>query len=143
MFFRTWSRQDRHQFYGRAQRRRSQSDVSDLPQQYCAIPNFEIRIRRSLKFVMEILLSVAPTLQNFEDRSQEETEWQEHWAREAAWNLAKKILKLKEKHKATFFSSTEKWCLPSPSKSKLEEREFVVDSSTSTHMKSRKDLNSA
>ena len=26
-----------------------------------------------------------------EDRSQEETEWQEHWAREAAWKLAKKI----------------------------------------------------
>ena len=35
----------------------------------------------------------------FEDRSQEETEWQERWAREAAWRLANRILKLKEKNK--------------------------------------------
>ena len=35
----------------------------------------------------------------FEDRSQEETEWQERCAREAAWRLAKSILKLKEKKK--------------------------------------------
>ena len=38
-------------------------------------------------------MSVAPTLQNFEDRSQEETEWQEQGAREAAWKLAKSVLK--------------------------------------------------
>ena len=30
----------------------------------------------------------------FEDRSQEETEWQEQGAREAAWKLAKNVLKL-------------------------------------------------
>ena len=35
----------------------------------------------------------------FEDRSQEETEWQEEGAREGAWKLAKSILKLKEKTK--------------------------------------------
>ena len=40
----------------------------------------------------------------FEDRSQEETEWQEQGAREAAWKLAKSVLKLKEKNKAAFFS---------------------------------------
>ena len=33
----------------------------------------------------------------FEDRFQEETEWQERCAREAAWRLAKSIHKLKEK----------------------------------------------
>ena len=33
----------------------------------------------------------------FEDRSQEETEWQEQGACEAAWKLAKRKLKLKEK----------------------------------------------
>ena len=85
----------------------------------------------------------SPNAPTFEDRSQEETEWQEHCARETAWKLAKKILKLKEKHKATFFSPSEKWCLPSPSKIKPEEREFVVDSGASMHMISRKDLNSA
>ena len=40
----------------------------------------------------------------FEDRSQEETEWQEQGAREAAWKLAKSVLKLKEQERATFFS---------------------------------------
>ena len=43
----------------------------------------------------------------FEDRSQEETEWQEEGAREAAWKLAKSVLKLKEKNKAAFFSPSE------------------------------------
>ena len=37
-----------------------------------------------------------PNAPKFEDRSQEETEWQERCAREAAWKLAKHILKLKE-----------------------------------------------
>ena len=32
-----------------------------------------------------------PNAPNFEDRSQEETEWQERCAREAAWKLAKKL----------------------------------------------------
>ena len=35
----------------------------------------------------------------FEDRSQEETEWQEQGAREAAWSLAKNVFKLKEHQK--------------------------------------------
>ena len=38
-----------------------------------------------------------PNAPKFEDRSQEETQWQERCAREAAWRLDKKILKLKEK----------------------------------------------
>ena len=79
----------------------------------------------------------------FEDRSQEETEWQKRCAREAAWRLAKNIQKLKEKHKKAFFSPSENWCLPAPSTLKPEEREFVVDSGASMHMISKKDLNSA
>ena len=51
--------------------------------------------------------------------------------------------KLKEKHKTTFFSPSENWCLPSPSTPKPEEGEFVVDSGASMHMISKKDLNSA
>ena len=38
-------------------------------------------------------------LQKVEDRSQEETECQERCAREAAWRLARSVLKLKEKIK--------------------------------------------
>ena len=53
-----------------------------------------------------------PSAPKFEDRSQEETEWQERCGREAAWKLAKSVLKLKEKNKATFFSPSEIWCLP-------------------------------
>ena len=48
----------------------------------------------------------------FEDQSQEETECQEQGAREAAWKLAKNVLKLKEHERATFFSPSENRCLP-------------------------------
>ena len=84
-----------------------------------------------------------PNAPKFEDRSQEETETQERYAREAAWKMARCTLKLKEKHKTTFFSPSENWCLPAPSAVKPEERAFVVDSGASMHMISKKDLNSA
>ena len=84
-----------------------------------------------------------PNAPKFEDRSQEETEWQERCAREAAWRLAKSIRKLKEKNKAAFFSPSENLCLPVPSNLKPEERGFVVDSGASMHMISKQDLNSA
>ena len=83
-----------------------------------------------------------PNAPKFEDRSQEETEWQEQGAREAAWKLAKCVLNLKEQERATFFSPSENRCLPASSL-KPEEREFVVDSGVSMHMISKKDLNSA
>ena len=35
----------------------------------------------------------SPNAQKFEDQSLEETEWQEQGAREAAWKLAKSVLK--------------------------------------------------
>ena len=49
----------------------------------------------------------------------------------------------KEKHKATFFSPSENWCLPAPSTIEPEEREFVADSGASMHTNSKKDLNFA
>ena len=84
----------------------------------------------------------SPDAPKFEDRSLEETEWQEQGAREAAWKLAKNVLKLKEHERATFFSPSENRCLPA-STLKLEEREFVVDSGASMHMISKKDLSDA
>ena len=84
----------------------------------------------------------SPNAPKFEDRSLEETEWQEQGAREAAWKLAKNVLKLKEHERATFFSSPENRCLPA-STLKPEEREFVVDSGASMHIISKKDLNDA
>ena len=77
----------------------------------------------------------------FEDRSQEETEWQEQGAREAAWKLAKNVSKVKEHQRAAFFSPSENRCLPA-STLKSEEREFV-DSGASMHMISEKDLSDA
>ena len=82
----------------------------------------------------------SPNAPKFEKRSQEETEWQ--GAREAAWKLAKSVLKLKEHQRATFFSPSENRCLPA-SILKPVEREFVVDSGASMHMISKKDLSNA
>ena len=84
-----------------------------------------------------------PNAPKFQDRSQEETEWQERCAREAAWRLAKNIMKLKDKNKAAFFSLSENRCLLAPSTIRPEEREFVADSGASMHMISKNDLNSA
>ena len=56
--------------------------------------------------------------------------------------MARCILKLKDKHKTTFLSPSENWCLPA-STLKLEEREFVVDSRASIHMIIKKDLSDA
>ena len=84
----------------------------------------------------------SPNAPKFEDRSREETEWQEQGAREAAWTLVKNVLKLKEHERATFFSPSENRCLPA-STIKPEEREFVVDSGASMHMISKKDLSDA
>ena len=81
----------------------------------------------------------SPNAPKFEDRSLEETEWQERCTREAAWKLAKRVLKLKEHERASFFSPS---CLPA-STLKLEEKEFVVDSGASMHMISKKDLSDA
>ena len=67
----------------------------------------------------------SPNAPKFEDRSQEETEWQEQGAPEAAWRLAKSVLILKEHQRAIFFSPSENGCLPAPSSLKFEEREFV------------------
>ena len=84
----------------------------------------------------------SPNAPKFEDRSQEETEWQGQGAREAAWKLAKNVLKLKEHERATFFSHSENRCLPA-SNLKPEERKLVVDSGASMHMISKKDLSDA
>ena len=84
----------------------------------------------------------SPNAPKFEDRSREETEWQELGAREAAWKLAKNVFKLKEHEKAAFFSSPENRCHLASSL-KPEEREFVVDSGASMHMISKKDLSEA
>ena len=84
----------------------------------------------------------SPNAPKFEDRSLEETEWQEQGAREAAWKLAKSVLKLEEHQRAAFFSPSETRCLPA-STLKPEEKEFVVDSGASMHMISKKDLSEA
>ena len=46
-----------------------------------------------------------PNAPKFEDRSQEETEWQEQGAREAAWRLAKSVSKIQgEKQRSIFLT---------------------------------------
>ena len=84
----------------------------------------------------------SPNAPKFEDRSLEETEWQEQGAREAAWKLTENVLNLKEHERATFFSHSDNRCLPA-STLKPEARGFVVDSGASKHMISKKDLSEA
>ena len=78
----------------------------------------------------------------FEDRSKEETEWQEHWAR-AAWKLAKKNPEVKGQTQSCILLACGNVVSPSNILIKPEEREFVVDSGASMQMLSRTDLNSA
>ena len=79
----------------------------------------------------------------FEDRSLEETtEWQEQGAREAAWNLAKHVLKNKMKEQHSSHLRKIGACLHQLY-TKPEEREFVVDSGASMHMISKQDLSDA
>ena len=81
-----------------------------------------------------------PNAPKFEDRSQEETEWQ-HCAREAVWKQAQNLKITGEKESYILLANL-KVVSPAPSKIKPEEREFVA-AGTSMHMISRKDLNSA
>ena len=75
-----------------------------------------------------------------QDRSQGDFETRA--MRQRCVETGKSILKLKEKDTATFNSPSDVWCLPAPSCSKPEGRAFVVDSGSSMHVLSRKDLNS-
>ena len=84
----------------------------------------------------------SPNAPKFKDRSQEETEWQELGAREAAWKLAKNVFNLKEHERVAFFSFPESKCLPASTLIPVE-REFVVDSGASMHMICKKDLSDA
>ena len=84
----------------------------------------------------------SPNAPKFEDRSQEETEWQEQGAREAAWRLAKSFQNYKGEKQSNILLTFGNRCLPA-STLKPEEREFVVDSGASMHMIIKKDLNDA
>ena len=100
------------------------------------------KIPRSDIFAQGNLMSVAPTLRNLRIFHKKRQSGKSEVPREAAWKLAKNVLKLKEHERATFFSPSENRCLPA-SNLKPEEREFVVDSGTSMHMISKKDLSNA
>ena len=93
-------------------------------------------------FAQVNLISVAPTLQNLRIGLRRRQSGKSKVPAEAAWKLAKSVLKLKEHQRAAFFSPSENGCLPA-SMLKPEEREFVVDSGASMHMISKKDLSNA
>ena len=108
------------------------------------ILKFETKIPRSDYICPGEPHQRSPNAPKFEDRSQEERQsGKSYGAREAAWKLAKSVLKLKEQERATFFSPSENRCLPCIKSLKLEEREFVVDSGASMHMITKKDLSDA
>ena len=81
--------------------------VFNSQKQCYVMPTFETKNHRWKIFAQVILISVDPNAPKFEDRSQEETERQERYARDAVWKMERCILRLKEKHKTTFFSPSE------------------------------------
>ena len=135
----TWSRRSWRQSYGRAQTCRNRSDVWNSQKPFYV--HADIRDQNpSLGMICPCELhEQSPNAPKFEDLSQEETEWQEQGPREAAWKLAKNVLKLKEHQRAAFFSPSECKCLP-VSTLKPEEREY---SGALVHMISKKDLSDA
>ena len=74
----------------------------------------------------------------FGESSHEETLHQERCARRAAWDLAKYIYKLKDADKATFYTPIEAKVMPALISKSPEEREFIVESGASMHMRSKK-----
>ena len=108
-YSRMWSRRSLHRFYGRAQTYGNRSDVIKSRQPLCVTLTFVTKILRSDWFVQGEPHQRSPNAPKFEDRSQEETVWQEQGA---AWRLASSVLKWKEKNQAAFFSPSENWCLP-------------------------------
>ena len=105
---------------------------------YCT-SHLNARPKSCARFFVQVnFISAVPTLQNLSNGLRWR-QWQKQGAREAAWKLAKNVLKLKECERETFFSPSETRYLRALTL-KLEEREFVVDSSSSMHMISKKDL---
>ena len=82
-------------FCGRAQTYGNQSGVYDSAKPCYVTLTFETKIHRLEWFCPGYPHQRHPNAPKFEDRSPEETEWQERCAREAAWKLAKSILKLR------------------------------------------------
>ena len=84
-YFKKWSRRSLHRFRGRAQTYGNQSDVFNSLKPSYVMLTFETK---SIAWHPHQRNTNA---QKFDDRSQEETEWQERCAREASWRLAKNI----------------------------------------------------
>ena len=95
-YFKIWSRRSLHRFCGRAQTYGNQSD-----DQFTKVVVRHPNIRDQNPLLGMICPSDPhqrnPNAPKFEDRSLEETEWQEQGAREAAWKLAQSVLKKKER----------------------------------------------
>ena len=97
--FKTWSR--RSLYYARPQTCRNQSNVWDSRKLLHVTLKFETKILRSDIFAQVNLISAAPTLQNLRIGLRRRQSGKSKGAREAAWKLAKSVLNLKEKSKAT------------------------------------------
>ena len=95
VYFRIWSRPSLHRFYGRAQTHGNQSDVLNSQKPSYVTLTFETKIHRLEKICPGDPHQRNPNAPKLEDRSQEETEWQERCAREAAWKGGSKNLKNK------------------------------------------------
>ena len=85
----------------------------------------------------------SPQAMKLEDRSHEETGRQKRCARSKALNLAEQYLQVQRKTRLHSTRPRKKGSSRLRKQKSREEREFVVDPGASTHMVSKKDLNSA
>ena len=80
----------------------------------------------------------SPNAPKFEDRSREETEWQELGAREAAWKMAKSVFKLKEHEKSSILLGLRKIGACLHQLSNLRKESLLWTPDASMHMISKK-----
>ena len=101
------------------------------------------KVRRWIKYKSNFLISAVPTLWNLRTDLRRRPKDRSDVPAETRGDLPRISLSSKEREKLHSFRLLMSGvCRPHPQK-KTEEREFVVDSGASTHMSSRKDLNSA
>ena len=110
--------------HGRAQTYGNQSDVQFTKAVVCRA---DIRDQKpSLRMICPGDPHQRDTnASKFEDRFQEETEWQDRCAREAAWELTTSVVKTKGEKQSNILLTFENRCLPASTLTP-EEREFVV-----------------
>ena len=128
MYHRTQSRWNLQRFPGRAQKCRARFTTAlrcvtqHGSRRHCASRKQPRKWSVAWKIPVKILHQRRPYAMKFDDRPPGETARQERCDRGDAWELARKIYKLKKRDKAASYSPVEEWIKAAASTTKPEER---------------------